>query len=97
MEPSRFSKRVQGLAPDGSQNSKRRPKPNTNSLSAFEELSGTQTPQIAPTKRRRAKTTEFDPKEQAPDPTTSSPQAQRQKTSVGRLDLEVVDVTSSPV
>ncbi|KAL5315916.1 hypothetical protein ACEPPN_016790 [Leptodophora sp. 'Broadleaf-Isolate-01'] len=96
MEPSRSSKRVQGLAPDGSQNSKRRPKPNTNSLPAFEELHGTQTRQIAPTKRRRAKTTESDAKNPAPDPATSSPQAQRQKTSAGGPDQEVVDVTSSP-
>ncbi|KAL5315920.1 hypothetical protein ACEPPN_003451 [Leptodophora sp. 'Broadleaf-Isolate-01'] len=96
MEPSRFSKRVQGLAPDGSQNSKRRPKPNTNSLLAFEELQSSQTTQTTTTKRRRARTVNSDPKEQVPDPATSSPQAQRQKTSAGEADKEVVDVTSSP-
>ncbi|KAL5320198.1 hypothetical protein ACEPPN_010999 [Leptodophora sp. 'Broadleaf-Isolate-01'] len=96
MEVSRSSRRVQGLAPEDSQNSKRRPKPNTNSLLAFEQAQASQGHTKAPTKRRRRRTTVTEPKETESSPSTSSPKAQRQKLAGADSVKEVVDVPSSP-
>ena len=84
---------------EDSQESKRRRKPNTNSLPAFEERNAPKPLNAASTKRPRRKTNPKEAEDDAPDPETSTPKAQRQKTSEGHepdVPEEVVDLASSP-
>src|ERR1700712_950076 len=96
MRASRSSRRVQGLALEDSQNPKRRPKPNTNSLLAFEEAQASQGHTKAPAKRRRRRTTVTEPKEMESGPETSSPKAKRQKLAGADSAKGVLDGPSSP-